>query len=121
MRLWGLLLGSGSLLGCALTLGLIRPWGERFPRWAPALAGRRVPVAAATVPGGLVAGVMCASAAPMLITLSLTPGGTELGFVSILDRMAAAVIFPFWLWGPALAAAVWAYADRRRLGSVATA
>src|SRR5690606_5586783 len=54
-RVWGLTLSSGAWLGVVLTLGLIRPWGEVFPRWVPGLAGRRVPVAAAAVPGGLVA------------------------------------------------------------------
>lgn len=35
-------------LGLALlTVGLIRPWGEVFPRWLPGLGGRRVPVAVA--------------------------------------------------------------------------
>lgn len=28
-----------------LTLGLIRPWGEVFPRWIPGVGGRRVPIA----------------------------------------------------------------------------
>ena len=49
-RIWGLLLGGGALLGVVLTIGLIRPWGVRFPRWMPRLAGRPVPVAAAAVP-----------------------------------------------------------------------
>jgi hypothetical protein len=38
-------------LGLALlTVGLIRPWGEVFPRWLSALGGRRVAVAFAVAP-----------------------------------------------------------------------
>ncbi|GAB3953797.1 hypothetical protein GCM10029976_094690 [Kribbella albertanoniae] len=38
-------------LGVALlTIGLVRPWGEVYPRWMPRLGGRRVPIAAAVVP-----------------------------------------------------------------------
>jgi len=43
-------LGGFALVGTWLTIGLVRPWGERFPRWMVGLAGRRVPVALATVP-----------------------------------------------------------------------
>lgn len=41
-----LFVGLPSLqLGLALlTLGLIRPWGEVFPRWFPGVGGRPVPV-----------------------------------------------------------------------------
>lgn len=114
IRLWGLLLGSGSLLGFVLTLGLIRPWGERFPRWIPRLAGRSVPVAAAAAPGGLVATIVCASAAPMLVRLTLTAGGGGVGVNSWTQRLGAAILFPFWLWGPTLALAVWGYVLHRR-------
>lgn len=109
------MLGSGSLLGFALTLGLIRPWGERFPLWVPRLAGRAVPVAAAAVPGGLVATIVSASAGPMLVTMSLTDGGTGVGFVSVSQRLGAAFIFPFWLWGPMLALAVWGHVLHRQV------
>ncbi|MET1006423.1 MAG: hypothetical protein ABWX96_12790 [Propionibacteriaceae bacterium] len=114
MRLWGLLLGGGAALGSILTIGLIRPWGEVFPRWMPWLGGREVPVAAAVVPGGLVAGVLCASAIPML-QLTLSPlAGTVFSGLPLLQELAAMLIFPFWVWGPALALAVWGYALARR-------
>ena len=51
----GAALGSMGLIGSVLTFGLIRPWGERFPRWVPVLRGRRVPVALAVVPAVTVA------------------------------------------------------------------
>ena len=114
VRLWGLLLGGGALLGFTLTMGLVRPWGERFPRWIPRLAGRPVPVAMAVVPGLLVAGIVTASAPGMLVELSLTENGGGVGVDSVTARVLAALVFPFWLWGPALALAVWGYAGHRR-------
>ena len=114
MRLWGLLLGAGALLGFVLTIGLVRPWSERFPHWMPRVAGRPVPVAAAAVPGGLVAAVVCTSALPMLRDLSLTDEGSGLGVDTVGERVAMAVVFPFWLWGPTLALAVWGYVVHRR-------
>jgi len=103
-RVWGLTLSSGAWLGVVLTLGLIRPWGEVFPRWVPGLAGRRVPVAAAAVPGGLVAVMLLFSTVPMLVMF----GGQTLG-----QAVKGAIIFPCWYWGPALALAVWGYVAHR--------
>src|SRR5690606_29358572 len=37
-------LGGFAVVGSVLTLGLVYRWGERFPRWMPWLAGRRVPI-----------------------------------------------------------------------------
>lgn len=103
-RIWGLTLSSGAWLGVFLTLGLIRPWGEVFPRWMPGLAGRRVPIAAAAVPGGLIAVTLIFSAVPMLVLFSSQ--GLVLGIVG-------ALTFPCWYWGPALALAVWGYVAHR--------
>lgn len=108
-RLWGLVLSSGSWLGVVLTLGLVLPWGETFPRWMPVLAGREVPVAAAAVPGGAVAALLGFAAVPMLL------GAPQM---SVADLIVFAVTFPCWLWGPALALAVWGYVGhRRRVGA----
>jgi hypothetical protein len=117
IRLWGLLLGGGALLGAVLTVGLIRPWGVVFPRWMPRWAGRPVPVRAATVPGGLVAAVLCLTALPMVRgTLWPEAGSTVFVDLGLLERLGATLIFPFWIWGPALALAVWGYALSRRPG-----
>lgn len=114
MRLWGLLLGGGAAVGVVLTLGLTRPWGVVFPRWMPHWAGQPVPVRAATVPGGVVAGVICAAAIPMAQGI-LSPGtGMIFSDLGLAARLGALVIFPFWIWGPALALAVWGYARYRR-------
>ncbi|MFI8524548.1 hypothetical protein ACIGB8_08885 [Promicromonospora sukumoe] len=103
-RIWGLTLSSGAWLGVFLTLGLIRPWGEVFPRWMPGLAGRRVPIAAAAVPGGLIAATVTFTAVPMLIMF---------GEQSLAQGVWGAIIFPCWYWGPALALAVWGYVAHR--------
>ncbi len=114
IRLWGLLLGGAALLGSVLTIGLIRPWGEHFPRWMPGLAGRPVPVAAAAGPGGVVAAVVCVSAIPMLLQLTLTDGGEGLGIDQLGERLLTMLVLPLWLWGPMLALAVWGYVTHRR-------
>ncbi|MFD6446796.1 hypothetical protein ACFWEJ_16945 [Promicromonospora sp. NPDC060204] len=103
-RIWGLTLSSGAWLGVFLTIGLIRPWGEVFPRWMPGLAGRRVPIAAAAVPGGLIAATVTFTAVPMLIMF---------GEQSLAQGVWGAIIFPCWYWGPALALAVWGYVAHR--------
>ena len=37
--------------GCALlTLGLVRPWGERVPAWIPRFGGLRIPTMVVVVP-----------------------------------------------------------------------
>jgi hypothetical protein len=106
VRLWGLLLGGAAALGSVLTVGLIRPWGEVFPRWMPALAGRAVPIRTAAVPGGIVATLVTLAAVPMLVAMlsgDLTTG----------DKVMSVLVFPFFLWGPALALAVWGYVAHR--------
>jgi hypothetical protein len=113
VRLWGLLLGGAALLGSVLTLGLVLPWGATVPRWVPRFAGRPVPAAAAVVPGGLVAGIVCAAAVPMLRLALLPAVGEVSDGLSALERVGFALVFPFWLWGPALALAVWGYARQR--------
>lgn len=107
LRVMGLCLGAAAAGGAVLTLGLVRPWGEVFPRWIPVLGGRRVPVAAAVVPGLAVA-VLVTAAGPSLVRMSVDTG-----------RYAEALLFPFPVWGPALAAATLAYRSRR-LASRAT-
>lgn len=97
VRIQGLSLSSGAWLGIVLTLGLILPWGERLPRWFGRRAGRPVPPAAAIVPGGIVAVMLCGAAVPMILMMGWT----------------AALYFPAWFWGPALALAVWGYAGHR--------
>jgi hypothetical protein len=105
IRIWGLLLSAGGWAGLVLTLGLVRPWGEVFPRWVPLVAGRSVPVWAAAGPGAVVAAILCISALPMI---------AEFASEGVSEGLLSALIFPFWFWGPMLALAVWAYVLHRR-------
>jgi hypothetical protein len=68
----------------------------------PVVRGRRVPVAAAVVPGTLVAALFTVAAIPMT-AMWVSEG-----------QLWAVLVFPFAVWGPALGAAVLAYALRRR-------
>jgi len=108
LRLFGLGLGFAALGGAVLTLGLIRRWGEIWPSWVPVLRGRPVPVAVPVVAGGLVA----------IVLLVSSPGMIALGFHGVGDSELSGwlmmLLFPTLPWGLALAAAVTAYAFRRR-------
>ena len=101
-------LGGFALAGAILTLGLTQRWGEAFPRWMVGLAGRRVPIALATVPATMVA-VFVTSASVGLIS-------TDGFFVAFTGGISAATLpMALWpLWGPALGAATLAYYLRRR-------
>ena len=100
----GLMLGGGAVAASILTLGLILPWGVRFPRWMPRIGGRPVPTPVAVVPGLLAAAVLCISAAPMLMMI---------GAGGVIDGVLLNLVLPLWFWGPMLALAVWAYAAWR--------
>ncbi|WP_345611101.1 hypothetical protein [Pseudonocardia adelaidensis] len=101
MRLHGLLLGLAALAGALLTTGLVARWGEVWPRWMPVVRGRPVPVAAAVVPGGVVAALFTVAAVPMVVMAVES------------DEPWILIVFPFGVWGPALGIAVLGYALRR--------
>jgi hypothetical protein len=106
-RLTGLVIGAGAAAASILTLGLILPWGLTFPRWMPRVGASPVPVWFAAVPGFAAAAVLCVSAVPMLL-INLE------GSASIGEAVKVNLVLPVWLWGPALALAVWAYVAFRR-------
>lgn len=103
VRALGLALGAAMLTGGVLTLGLILPWGERFPRFLAGLGGRSVPPGLAIVPASLVSVLFTAAG----IQFALEGVGNVENSVYVL------LMFPFWLWGPLLGLATWAYAMRR--------
>ncbi|WP_448810824.1 hypothetical protein [Agromyces bauzanensis] len=103
----GLMLGAGAVAASVLTLGLILPWGMRFPKWMPRIGGRPVPAATAVVPGAVAAAVLCVSASPLLGLEVGDPGDP-------VSPLLVNLMLPFWLWGPMLALAVWAYAAWRQ-------
>lgn len=91
-----------------LALGLVRPWGEVFPRWLPVLGGRRVPIAAAVVPAAGGAVLLTA-----LTTWQLTVwGATDASDLTLIGPSYA----PLLAWGPLLGVLTFAYARRRRSG-----
>jgi hypothetical protein len=100
-------LGTFAVAGSLLSLGLVQRWGETFPAWTWRLRGRRVPIALAVVPAGLVA------------VLTVAAGLSALTAGLFLDKLAAgewavapALLWP--LWGVALGTATVAYARRRQ-------
>ncbi|MEU8327708.1 hypothetical protein [Micromonospora sp. NPDC048839] len=106
LRIFGLALAVAGEAGTWLTLGLIRPRGEVFPRSLPFVGGRPVPVHAAVIPGLIVALMMCI-AGHSLVQQSFG-AGTDLS-----DHFLV-LLMPFPLWGLLLAAATLAYWYRRR-------
>lgn len=106
----GAALGTVALVGAALTVGLVRPWGEVVPRWVPILGGRVVPIAAAVVPP-LVASVLVASAGLTLTRMALAGGFGRID-ADFWGAIGPEILWP--LWGLALAVAAVAYAYRRR-------
>jgi hypothetical protein len=113
LRLAGLGLAAASVVGAVLTWGLIRPWGERFPRWLPVLSGRRVPVDLAVVPALVVAAMILAA------SRALAVGAVQADADAWRDQVEAPlvglpqVLWP--VWGVALALAALSYQRRRRI------
>lgn len=102
--------GALFVLPCAasvlLVLGLICRWGEVFPAWLPIVGGSRVPVRPVVAVGGAVAAAITVSA-PGMFAMPFLHGD------SAVTAVLWQLVFPFALWGPALAAAVFAYWLRR--------
>lgn len=104
VRVMGLILGLGMLTGGFLTLGLVRPWGERFPRFLAGIGGRPVPVALAVIPA-------------VAVAVLFTAAGIEFALEGVGQAgssLTLFMMFPFWLWGPLLGLAAWGYALHRR-------
>ncbi|TDC55158.1 hypothetical protein E1281_13905 [Actinomadura sp. KC345] len=100
----GVLLGFASEGGAILTRGLIRPWGEVWPRWIPVLHGRSIQVAGPTF-AALTVSVMLG-----LLTVFIAVSAAK----GELDLLGVVAFVPLALWGPLLAGAAMAYYYRRR-------
>ncbi|MEU9591629.1 hypothetical protein AB0D84_18195 [Streptomyces sp. NPDC048193] len=92
-----------------LTLGLVRPWGEVWPRWVPRLRGRRIPVLAAAVPAAL--GALACTVYGVLFVwttlhadMAITPWG---------EWVMTVCYVPIVAWGPLLAVVTTHYYRRR--------
>lgn len=107
LRMFGLSLGLAALGGAVLTIGLIRPWGEVFPRWVPVLRGRVVPAGPPAL-AGLLVGAAVTIAGRTFVQMLVT------GAEDARELVEFVLVFPFPVWGPLPAAASVAYYYRRR-------
>ena len=99
----GLACAVASIGGGVLTHGLIRRWGEVYPRWVWFRAGERVPPALAIIPASIVA-IVLIPAGVMNIRMGIEPAAWATNAPGML-----------WIvWGAALGAATYAYHLRRR-------
>ncbi|MEU7183337.1 MULTISPECIES: hypothetical protein [Streptomyces] len=110
-----LILSVASQAAACLTLGLVKPWGERVPCWVPRLGGRRIPPLAVVIPaaaGAIAVTGLCAA-------VTLVPRGPldnpdfPHGTAGVIMDICYA---PLLVWGPLVAALSIAYARRRRAG-----
>jgi hypothetical protein len=102
-----LLMASMALGGAVLTVGLVRRWGEVFPRWIWFAAGRRVRPPLALIPASIISVFVTAAGISEVRSLLLDGIDTrEWGITG------PGMLWP--LWGPALGAATYAYYLRRR-------
>ncbi|MEV4436491.1 hypothetical protein [Streptomyces sp. NPDC049555] len=99
-----------------LALGLVRPWGEVWPRWMPWLGGRRVPVLLATTLAAL--GAVAATVFGVLFVL--TSLDADMDTTAWGRWLLNAVYAPLLLWGPLLAAVTVHYHRRRTAAPEAT-
>jgi hypothetical protein len=101
-----------------LSLGLVRPWGEVFPRWLPFVGGRRVPPRPATIvaaTGALALTAIWTFATVNFFRLTIAGGpGQGLEFTNAWwQALVVACYVPLLLWGPLLLTITWAYHRRR--------
>ena len=94
-----------------LTLGLVKPWGERAPRWFPLIGGRRLRPWAVIVPaatGALLLALIWGYAFrdfPQMDQLEMSHTGWKV--------LLVAAYAPLLAWAPLLAAVTYAYWRRR--------
>lgn len=99
----GLGLAVAGAGGSVLTHGLVRRWGEVYPRWIWFKAGRRVPPMLAIIPASIVSVVLIPAG---LMNTQMPLHG---------DNWAVTGPGIFWIvWGAALGTATYAYYLRRR-------
>jgi hypothetical protein len=117
--LGALFLGTSCLVGAVLMLGLVQRWGEIFPRWMIGIAGRRVPIALATVPASLasvlliVGGIGIWSGLGQMVAGLAAAGVEGMALIwAIIFELGPTLLFP--VWGAALAVATLGYYYRRR-------
>ncbi|WP_246249878.1 hypothetical protein [Actinomadura litoris] len=100
-----------SELASFATLGLIQPWGERFPRWMPFVGGRRVSVRFAVTTAMLGAMTVLLYTVGYFYTWTHRSAGSPTGAWAWLMNASFA---PVVAWGPLLIAVTVHYHRRRR-------
>ena len=113
-------LESVQVLAGALCLGLIRPWGERVPRWVPRLGGREIPRILPLVVGGIGNALLYYINATLVIRfgavwLGLAEGQTPADGMNHwqVAVLVAAYVPMLLLWAPALTVGRVGYGRRR--------
>ena len=109
-----------QVLAGTLCLGLIRPWGERVPRWVPRLGRREIPRILPLVVGGIGNALLYYINATLAIRfgavwLGLTEGRTPADGMNHwqLAILVAAYAPMLLLWAPALTVGLVGYWRRR--------
>lgn len=98
-------------LAALLTFGLVKPWGERAPRWLPVIGGHRIPPFAAIVPAAIGAVLL---ALIWGFAFRDFPQMDQLEFSSSGWKVLLVVAYaPLLAWAPLLAAVTYAYYRRR--------
>jgi hypothetical protein len=95
-----------------LTIGLVRPWGERAPAWMPLIGGRRVPrgpVAVVALLGALALMYLWVGAALAYARHELADEFEGSGW----EALFVAAYAPLLLWGPLVAAVGFDFWRRR--------
>ena len=120
LEIYVILLSLVSEIMAFSAVGLVAAWGERFPRWVPALRGRRVPTWFAVVPAAAGAVVLTLLCTWVAVTASLglnvqgeRPAVDLLNLESWQGVVVVASYAPLLAWGPLLGVLTVAYAQRR--------
>ncbi|MEO6958154.1 MAG: hypothetical protein ABI137_15535 [Antricoccus sp.] len=109
----GLGLAIAATLGAILTIGLVRPWGEVFPRWLPILSGHRVPIGLA-VNFAIVVSALVASAGASFLK-QIATGEISDAPAGAIHEIGAWLPETLWIpWAAALATAALCYRIRRQ-------
>jgi hypothetical protein len=102
----GIYIGSLSVVSlglAALTIGLVRPWGEVFPRWLPIVGGRPVPARPATAVAMTGATIIAALTLYFFVRLAIgLDGQTSATGCSAPGWEVLAFYLPLVAWAPLL-------------------
>lgn len=101
-----------SIAAASLTIGLVRPWGERIPRVVPRFGGRRLPIVPVVAVASLGAVAVAVIVVQSIVHWSSVSGFADrpMSFWSVLMLLC---YLPAVAWSPLLGAVTVAYVRRR--------